>query len=94
MNLFFQVSLYVLSRPEMLSVFNQILVVMTAFDTIYLALSVAEFSMVETFLLSSEYYDRVSRLFLLILIWNSLILILNPLIEIIEELRNKKERLE
>ena len=92
MNLFFQVSLYVLSRPEMLSVFNQILVVMTAFDTIYLALSVAEFSMVETFLLSSEYYDRVCRLFFIN--FNMEFINLNLLIEMIEELSNKKERLE
>jgi hypothetical protein len=48
----------------MLSVFNHILVAMTAFDTIYLVTSVAEFSLVETFHLTSEFYDRLFVYFL------------------------------
>ena len=48
----------------MLSVFNQILVVMTSFDTIYLVLSIAEFSFVETFHITSEAYDRLFVYFL------------------------------
>ena len=43
----------------MLSVFNLILVTMTAFDTVYLGLSVAEFAFVETFHITSEFYDKV-----------------------------------
>eukprot|EP00095_Tigriopus_kingsejongensis_P002978 maker-scaffold267_size230776-snap-gene-1.27 protein:Tk02978 transcript:maker-scaffold267_size230776-snap-gene-1.27-mRNA-1 annotation:"fmrfamide receptor-like isoform x1" len=58
------VSIVVLSRPEMLSVFNQILVVMTAFDTVYLLTSIAEFSFVESFHLTSEWYDRLFVYFL------------------------------
>ena len=57
-------SLYVLSRPEMLSVFNQILVVMTSFDTIYLVTSVAEFAFVETFHYTSASYDAAFVYFL------------------------------
>ena len=60
----FQVSLYVLSRPSMLSVFNQILVVMTSFDTIYLISSVAEFSFVETFGYTHPVYDQLFVYFL------------------------------
>lgn len=58
------VSIVVLSRPEMLSVFNQILIVMTAFDTIYLLTAIAEFSFVESFHLTSEWYDLLFVYFL------------------------------
>lgn len=48
----------------MLSVFNQILIVMTAFDTIYLLTAIAEFSFVESFHLTSEWYDLLFVYFL------------------------------
>ena len=61
----FQVSIYVLSHPDMAtSVFNQILVVMTFFDTMYLVTSVAEFSFVESFHITSETYDALFVYFL------------------------------
>ena len=46
------------------SVFNLILAVMTAFDTIFLMTSVAEFSIVETFHLTSYYFDTAFVYFL------------------------------
>ena len=54
-----------LSHPEMASsVFNQILVVMTFFDTVYLITSVAEFAFVESFHITSETYDALFVYFL------------------------------
>lgn len=41
----------------MLSVFNHLLVAMTAFDTVYLVMAVAEYSFVESFHLTSDSYD-------------------------------------
>ena len=48
----------------MLSVFNQILAVMTTFDTLYLVTSITEFSFVETFHITSVEYDTIFVFFL------------------------------
>ena len=57
-------SIFVLSRPSMLSTFNLILAFMTTMDTIYLVLSITEYSLVQAFNLTSQIYDKFFVYFL------------------------------
>ena len=59
-----QLSVFVLTRPCMLSTFNLILAFMTAVDTIFLVSSIIEYSIVQAFKLSSLEYDKLFVYFL------------------------------
>lgn len=59
-----QVSVFVLTRPCMLSTFNLILAFMTSVDTVFLVSSIIEYSLVQAFKLSSLEYDKAFVYFL------------------------------
>ncbi len=59
-----QVSVFVLTRPSMLSTFNLILAFMTTNDTFFLISSITEYSLVESFELTSLTYDKIFVFFL------------------------------
>lgn len=53
------VSVFVLTKPCMLSTFNLILAFMTINDTLFLISSIVEYSLVESFELTSLTYDKI-----------------------------------